>query len=112
VILDESYDWDSQNNRPSEARSDKNDEVFQYLKAQGIPVQMDSFEQTMHGKFLMIDDAWVVLGSTNWTYSALSKNVEVSVLMQNDELCYELSNFFEMLWNQSEKGQVIQFSEL
>lgn len=109
VILDESNEWDVLKNRPSEKRSTKNDAVFQYLNDNGVPVLMDSPSQTMHGKFVVVDDLWVVLGSTNWTYSALSKNVEVSTILKNESLNAEMQIFFEKLWNQSEKGQIVDF---
>ena len=109
VILDESYDWDSAKNRPSKKRSTKNDAVFQYLKNNGVPVFMDSYDQIMHGKFVVIDDLWIVLGSTNWTYSALSKNVEVSTIIKNREINQQMEEFFQKLWNQSEKGQIFLF---
>lgn len=112
VILDESYEWDVRKNRPSDKRSTKNDVVFQYLKSNGVPVLLDSPEQTMHGKFVVVDDSWVVLGSTNWTYSALLKNVEVSSILKNEALNLEMQNFFKNLWKQSEKGQTVSFEKL
>lgn len=109
VVLDESYEWDVEKHGYSKERSTKNDAVFNYLKDNGVPVLMDSFEQIMHGKFIVIDDQWVVLGSTNWTYSALSKNVEVSTLIQNEAINSKMEDLFSELWNQSEKGQKIHF---
>lgn len=112
IILDESYEWDVMKGKPSDKRSTKNDVVFQYFKENGVPVLMDSPDQTMHGKFVVVDDSWVVLGSTNWTYSALSKNVEVSSILKNEALNQEMQNFFKTLWNQSEKGQIVSFKKL
>lgn len=109
VVLDESLDWDSTKNGYSDKRSTKNDAVFNYLKKHGVPVLFDSTEQTMHGKFVIVDDQWVVLGSTNWTYSALSKNVEISTITNNEQINREMEDFFEILWKQSEKGQKVSF---
>ncbi|MBF0199564.1 MAG: hypothetical protein HQL32_17745 [Planctomycetes bacterium] len=76
VVLDASLEWDPKAGRMSGPRSKKNDKAYGYLKSQGVPVRYDSLEQTMHAKSLVIDEDLVVMGSTNWTYSALKKNVD------------------------------------
>ncbi|MEK7290856.1 MAG: phospholipase D-like domain-containing protein, partial [Planctomycetota bacterium] len=36
-----------------------------------------------HNKILVIDNYITIVGSTNWTYSALKKNHEASVLIKS-----------------------------
>ena len=45
-------------------------------------------------KLLIIDDETVIMGSTNWTYNALTKNHEVSVLIRSPEMAKALTDYF------------------
>jgi phosphatidylserine/phosphatidylglycerophosphate/cardiolipin synthase-like enzyme len=103
VILDEGLEWDSQKNAMSSRRSIKNDSAYEFLQSKGIPVRMDSPEQIMHGKFLVVDERYAVLGSHNWTYSALAKNVEVSVLLSRESDSQEVAKVFAKLWGRSQE---------
>lgn len=100
VVLDDSYNWDVKNHRPSTTRSKKNDDLFKALKERGVPVRFDSLDRIMHGKFILIDDNLSFLGSHNWTYSALKKNVEASVLLTQAEDQIPLREVFEEVWEE------------
>ena len=73
------------------------------LSEGGVTVIYDSPSQTTHTKVLIIDDERVLLGSTNWTYSALSNNNEVSVLIRSKEIAKELTAYFNKVKSQAPK---------
>jgi len=43
---------------------------------------------------MVVDGHLVLLGSTNWTFSALSNNNEASVLIRSKEVAKELLDYF------------------
>jgi len=63
----------------------------------------DSPSKTSHTKVLIIDDQFALLGSINWTYSALSENNEVSVLIRSKEIAKELTGYFNNVKSTSSK---------
>ena len=54
----------------------------------------DSPSKTTHTKVMIIDEQLTLLGSTNWTYSALTDNNEVSVLIRSKEVAKDLGDYF------------------
>jgi phosphatidylserine/phosphatidylglycerophosphate/cardiolipin synthase-like enzyme len=64
----------------------KNDEAYKYLSKNGIDVFYDNKNKYTHSKALVIDEKIVIIGSTNWSYSAIEKNNESSVLIRSPEL--------------------------
>jgi len=65
------------------------------LAREGVDVTFDSPTLTTHAKLLIIDGETVIMGSTNWTYSALTKNHEVSVLIRSPEMAKALTGYFD-----------------
>jgi len=61
----------------------KSDDAYELLKKNGVPVYYDSNDRVTHSKILVIDNYITIVGSTNWTYSALRKNHEASVLIKS-----------------------------
>jgi len=53
----------------------------------------------MHAKVVVIDGRCVVIGSHNWTESALRYNHEVSVLICSSDLAKEVKEYIESLWS-------------
>lgn len=72
-----------------------------YLKAAGVDVRWDEDKRTTHSKSITVDGRWCVVGSTNWSASALTRNREQSVLLDSPELAKELTTRFESLWHAS-----------
>jgi len=69
------------------------------LHQRGIEVRFDEPAQTMHAKMLVIDGASVVLGSTNWNYYSLEKNVEANIAFVSlPEVAEVYEAFFQLLW--------------
>ncbi len=62
---------------------DKNKEAFQVLSDNGVDVKFDSNKVYTHSKLIVVDNERVILGSANWTYSALSSGNESSVMINS-----------------------------
>ena len=92
VGLDQSYNYGSR--RRVDAISD---DAFLLLSTSGVAVWRDSPEQLMHAKVLVVDERHVLIGSTNWTYSALNFNVESNVLIHSKNLAKEIISHFDSL---------------
>ena len=73
------------------------------LKKAGIDVVIDSEQVTTHSKLLIVDENTVVIGSTNWTYNALTSNHESSVMFDSKETAAELLEFFEKIKKSGKK---------
>lgn len=67
------------------------------LAAGGVEVIYDSPLKTMHAKCLVIDEELILIGSTNWTFYALTNNNEVSILLRSPKLARELINYFNQV---------------
>lgn len=67
------------------------------LAAGGVEVIYDSPLRTMHAKCLIVDEEVILIGSTNWTYYALTNNNEVSILLRSPKLARELINYFNQV---------------
>ena len=59
-----------------------------------VEVIYDPFFKTTHAKMMIIDEKLSLVGSTNWTYHALTNNNEVSVLVRSREVARELIDYF------------------
>jgi len=53
------------------------------LSQAGIKVYFDSRSKTTHNKLIIVDERYTIIGSTNWSYYALEKNNEASVLIDS-----------------------------
>ncbi len=70
------------------------------LKSEGIDAKLDPKKVTTHVKLLIIDGKIVVIGSTNWSYYALEKNHEVSVIIYSKEVAKRFEEYFWKLWRE------------
>lgn len=68
------------------------------LRNAGVPVALDVSAAHMHHKFALIDGAWLLNGSYNWTRSACEHNEENLVLCNHPALLAQFSAVFERLW--------------
>ena len=81
--------------REGEDRTTKgNRRTGKILSEGGVEVIFDSPSKTTHTKVMIIDEQIALLGSTNWTYSALTNNNEVAVLIRSKEVAKELLDYF------------------
>jgi len=74
--------------------TERNRTAGKILSDGGVEVIYDPLFKTTHAKLVVVDGRLTLLGSTNWTYYALSNNNEVSVLIRSKELAKELIDYF------------------
>ncbi|MFH1447639.1 MAG: phospholipase D-like domain-containing protein [Candidatus Micrarchaeota archaeon] len=78
-------------------------EMMEYLRAGGLEVRWASLEYKLtHTKAMIVDGKRVLVGSTNWSYSALKKNREYSVLIDDGGVAREFTENFELDWGKAE----------
>lgn len=76
-----------------------NREAAGYLADHGIEVRFDDPSATTHAKLVIVDGRDVVLGSTNWNYYSLEKNLETDLAALGiPELAAAYERFFAYLW--------------
>lgn len=73
----------------------ENLKTARYLHLHNIPVYFSPHNITTHAKIVIIDGKFVVIGSTNWSYSAMAKNHETSVVIESPELARYYMKYFE-----------------
>ncbi|MFB6290424.1 MAG: phosphatidylserine/phosphatidylglycerophosphate/cardiolipin synthase family protein [Candidatus Bipolaricaulia bacterium] len=80
-----------------------NRETALWFLGKGIrQVKFDSPQVTTHSKALMIDGESVLVGSTNWSYYSLSKNIEVDVAIKNiPSVVKSFETYFRRIWNRA-----------
>ena len=69
-----------------------------YLKSCGVKVKVWKSRANLHAKVVIVDEEHLLLGSHNWTESALRYNVEVSVYTRSPGAVREALNLFNKLW--------------
>lgn len=87
-----------ESNREREKTRVSNEKTGSILSREGVDVAYDPATITTHTKLLIIDGKISVVGSTNWTYSALEKNHEVSVVIRSSEVAQRLQDYFQTIW--------------
>ena len=76
VALDRGAGWDGQPDIKHEAPA-------AWLAAHGVRTVLDEKEVTSHGKVLVADSRLILAGSHNWTRSAVTRNRELSWLVED-----------------------------
>lgn len=74
----------------NEKNTKRNREAGKILRKNGVMVRYDSLDIITHTKLLLIDNKYCIVGSHNWTYFGLSKNNEVSVMVESPSLGKEI----------------------
>lgn len=67
------------------------------LRRGGVTVRFDSPWVTTHAKAVVIDNRHVYLGSHNFTQSALTRNNELSLLIDSPALAAEITGYLNLL---------------
>ncbi|AFL66101.1 phospholipase D-like domain-containing protein [Desulfurococcus amylolyticus] len=74
-------------------------ETIYYLLSLDIPVRLDeSSAVTTHTKMVIIDNSTVILGSHNWTESALMNNHEASIETNCTSIVSKALSYFDNIW--------------
>ncbi len=72
----------------------RNRHTGKILSESGVEVIYDPLSKTTHAKLMVVDGQLSLLGSTNWTYYALTSNNEASVLIRSQELARAIIDYF------------------
>ena len=84
VIFDQNVKfWEKGNKKEIERKSEY---AYDLLLSAGVPVFYDNKNRVTHSKVVVIDKYITIVGSTNWTYSALKKNHEASVMIRSRDV--------------------------
>jgi phosphatidylserine/phosphatidylglycerophosphate/cardiolipin synthase-like enzyme len=75
----------------------RNRRTGKMLSDSGVEVTYDSLSKTTHAKILVVDGQLSLVGSTNWTYPALSSNHEACFLVRSREVSKELTDYFNRI---------------
>lgn len=97
VILDQNVGFLGMRDEGEGKDEGKSVWCFKLLKDEGVDVAYDDPQKYTHAKAIIIDGETVILGSTNWTESALKKNIEASVLIRSKEYASELLNYLKKI---------------
>jgi len=72
------------------------------FKANGIePRDATPLYKTMHSKIMIVDGKLVLIGSHNWSQSAMFSNREVSVVISDPQIALQLEEIFNSDWSRS-----------
>lgn len=72
----------------------RNRRTAKMLSEGGVDVIFDPLSRTTHAKLMIVDGKLTLVGSTNWTYYALTNNHEVSLLVRSKEVAREMIEYF------------------
>ena len=73
-------------------------DIANLLISLGIKAKSHQHRSLFHPKLVIIDAKHVVIGSHNWSNSAMEKNVEASVHIQDEQLATQSLLYFEQIW--------------
>lgn len=68
------------------------------LRAVGIPVKVENWGGKMHMKSAVIDGRTLITGSENWTTAGDDTNDENMVIIHDEGLAAQYSEFYEQIW--------------
>ncbi len=94
IILDQNVDFFQDEDDFSWEVEGKNETAFNFFRKHGVDVVYDDKFIYMHSKALVIDREIVIVGSANWSHSALTSNAETSVLIHSPELAESILESF------------------
>jgi len=75
----------------------RNRHTGKILSAGSVEVTYDSLFKTTHAKCMVVDGKLTLVGSTNWTYYALTNNNEASVLIRSKEVAKAFVDYFNQV---------------
>lgn len=78
-----------------------NREFIDSLDKYGIEANFDDSLVATHAKCVVVDSRVVLLGSTNWTTSALERNREVNIKISNNNIGEEVEAYINRIWEEN-----------
>ena len=68
------------------------------LKDKGAEVRFLKRGRISHAKMIIVDDAYLIMGSHNWSLSSLTRNFEFSVLLDDPESIAQAKAHYLVNW--------------
>jgi len=68
------------------------------LETYNILCRMDNPSTTTHAKVVIIDSSYILIGSTNWSMSALEKNHEANIMIFSPVIGKDIETYFQKIW--------------
>lgn len=75
----------------------QHERVVRFLKQNNITYTLDRVDVTTHSKLIIVDETYTIIGSSNWSYSALAKNNETAVIIKSPEIAKSYINYFNSI---------------
>lgn len=75
-----------------------NRDAAAWLAERKVRVRCLGASRVCHAKLVIVDSTLAVIGSHNWSVSALSRNFEVSVVIREPAEVQRLAAYFDELW--------------
>lgn len=88
IVLEDSDDKES---------SDSNRSAAQMLKDAGVHVRFDDSRVATHAKTFVIDGRYCFLGSHNLTHAAMSRNAELSIFVDSQDMAKKITDFVQQI---------------
>ena len=76
-----------------------NEKTVEFFRSQGIPARIGPKNLRIHSKLFIFDKSRVILGSHNLSERALTKNVDISLFIENKALAEQLFAIFQTIWS-------------
>lgn len=73
----------------------------EFLRNRGVATRVLR-DPAQHLKFMIVDEHTAIIGSHNWTPSALGRNFEASILVKDGTVARDGARLFHELWNRAE----------
>ncbi len=86
----------------------RNKQTLALLKKVGIVGKYDSKKRLTHAKLVLVDDHYVLIGSTNLTHNSMSNNNESNLLVHSSQAVSFYRKYFEHLWHFPERSWLAQ----
>lgn len=83
-----------------ENSEDVNELTYRRLLEGGVAVRFDSRAHTTHAKLVIVDGKIVIVGSHNFTYSAMERNHEASVMVISQSVAEMEERYFQKIWSE------------
>lgn len=77
---------------------DANELTYRRLLNNGVSVRFDTSARTTHAKLVIVDGRYVIVGSHNWSYMAMMRNHEASVLIDDPSIAAAETAYFMSIW--------------
>jgi phosphatidylserine/phosphatidylglycerophosphate/cardiolipin synthase-like enzyme len=71
---------------------------YEWLRLHNVDARIDAHEKLFHNKYAVIDSATVLIGSTNWTDNAFTKNAEAMVQIDDPTTASTFTANFAEHW--------------